>query len=117
MIDIMLGDDGDIVLTDYGDIYLTQSIKQNILIRLKWFFKEWRLGPDLGFPWFEEVLVKNPNLMKIKGLVRNEIMQIDGVQSCTVDTVNYNAQERTIEIKYTVNAQGSILRESALIYV
>ena len=113
----MLGADGDISLTEWGDIYITESISQNILIRLKWFLTEWRLGPGLGFPWFQEVLVKNPNLVKIKGLIRNEIMQVEGVQSVNVDTVNYDPQERKVSIEYTANAQGSIIRESALVYV
>lgn len=117
MIDIMIGQEGDILLTEQGDIYLTQSIKQNILIRLRWILNEWRLGPTMGFPWFEEMLVKNPNLMKIKGLLRNEIMQVDGVQSAVIDKLDYSAQERTVSIKYTVNAGGSIIREDAMVYV
>ena len=117
MIDIMLGDDYDILLTEWGDINLTRSIKQNILIRLKWFFQEWRLGPELGFPWFEEVLIKNPNMQKIKGLIQNTILDVDGVTRAKVDKLDYDQHGRKISIHYTAEAQGSIIREDAVVFI
>ena len=66
MADILLNSDGDIKVDGIGEIRLTTSAKQAILIRLRWIFAEWRLGPDFGFPWFEDVLIKNPIIMKIK---------------------------------------------------
>ena len=79
--DILLLKAGDLHITDTGDILLTDSIQKNfpttgnlsvrqaVLIRLRWFFAEWRFSPQAGFPYFEEVLIKNPNIPKIKGLL------------------------------------------------
>ena len=75
MVDIKLNRDGDIDVSAIGDISLTESVRQAVLIRLRWIYDEWRLGPELGFPWFEEVFVKNPNTVKIRSLIRDEIMQ------------------------------------------
>ena len=66
MTDIRLGKDGDIVVSEIGDISLTESVRQAVLIRLRWIYQEWRLGPEMGFPWFEEVFIKNPNTVKIQ---------------------------------------------------
>ena len=60
MIDILLEEDGDIAVSEVGDISITNSVRQAVLIRLRWIYNEWRLGPELGFPWFEQVFVKNP---------------------------------------------------------
>lgn len=66
MVDIRLDKNGDIDVSAVGDIFITESVRQAVLIRLRWFFGEWRLGPEMGFKWFEEVFVKNPNLVKIR---------------------------------------------------
>ena len=79
MTDIMLDKAGDIKVSAVGDISLTESVRQAVLIRLRWIYQEWRLGPTMGFPWFEEVFVKNPNTVKIRQLIRDEIMQVEGV--------------------------------------
>ena len=73
MTDIMLNTNGDIAISDTGDISLTESVRQAILVRLRWIYREWRLGPEYGFRWFEEVFVKNPNEVKIRHLIREEI--------------------------------------------
>lgn len=49
MVDIRLDKNGDIDISPTGDIFITESVRQAVLIRLRWFFGEWRLGPYMGF--------------------------------------------------------------------
>lgn len=79
MLDFRLTKNGDLELTGSGDILPTESICQAVQIRLRWFFGEWRLGPDEGFPYFENVFVKNPSESKIRHLIRNTVMEVEGV--------------------------------------
>ena len=58
MIDLKLDATGDLELSAAGDISATDSIVQAVRIRLLWFFGEWRLMPSLGFPFFENLLLK-----------------------------------------------------------
>lgn len=104
MVDIKLDENGDIDVSAVGDISLTNSIRQAVLIRIRWIYGEWRLGPEIGFPWFEEVFVKNPNITKIRGLLREEIMRVEGVTSAEVTSVNYDSAKRiaTVAFKFTV---------------
>ena len=81
MLDIRLNEDGDIAISKNGDISTTESVRQAVMIRLRWIYDEWRLGPELGFPWFEEVFIKNPNTIKIKTLVRDEILKVKEVKA------------------------------------
>ena len=53
MLDFKLTRDWDLELSDTGNISTTDSICQAVKLRLLWFFSEWRLGDDLGFPYFE----------------------------------------------------------------
>lgn len=94
MSDILLNSQGDISVSAFGDISITESVVQEVLIRLRWIKDEWRLGPDLGFTWFEDVLVKNPNREVICQLIRDEIMQVDGVTDAKVEEKSYNRSQR-----------------------
>lgn len=111
MVDIKLNRDGDIDVSEIGDISLTESVRQAVLMRLRWIYGEWRLGPEMGFKWFEEVFVKNPNTGKIRQLIRDEIMQVDGVTGATVETAEYSAAARTTRIAYTVTVGEETYRE------
>lgn len=104
MIDLKLDRDWDLDINALGDVSTTSSIVQAVGIRLKWFFQEWRLGPSKGVPYYEEVLVKNPNLLKIRGLLRDAIMDVEGVTDVKkIDiTVNPGTRGATIYIVFTV---------------
>lgn len=116
MTDIRLDKNGDIDVSAVGDISLTESVKQAILIRLRWIYNEWRLGPEMGFPWFEEVFVKNPNTLKIQQLIRDEIMQIDNVKTATVDSVKYDRAKRAATFSYTCTVDEATFREEVTLY-
>lgn len=116
MLDIMLNADGDIRISVSGDISTTESIRQAVRVKLRWIYGEWRLGPELGFPWFEEVFVKNPNVAKIKSLIRDKVLEVSGVDSVSVAAVNYDQKERTVSVKYTVTIGKETFREELTLY-
>lgn len=116
MLDIKLNADGDIDVSAVGDISLTESVRQAIFIRLRWIYNEWRLGPEMGFPWFEEVFVKNPNTVKIRQLVRDEIMQVDEVKDAKVETVTYDRAKRAATFVYTATVDEETFREEVTLY-
>lgn len=60
-----------------GTEYLAQKIKQVLrLVKGEWF-----LDLNLGVPWFEEILVKGPNLEVVRGIFRTKILEIPGITS------------------------------------
>lgn len=116
MFDIRLDKNGDIAISPTGDISTTESVRQAIMIRLRWIYEEWRLGPEFGFPWFEEVFVKNPNTVKIKTLVKEEIMKVEEVKAATVLSVDYDPAKRTAVFRYTVTVGEDTFREEVTLY-
>lgn len=97
MIDFKVNADGDLDINAMGDISVTNSIIQAVRIRLKWFLNEWRLGPDLGFPYFQEVFVKNPNLEKIRSYIRETILGVEGVTEVPTVDLKLNIKARTLK--------------------
>lgn len=116
MLDIRLNEDGDIAISENGDISMTESVRQAVEVRLRWIYDEWRLGPEYGFPWFEEVFVKNPNTVKIKQLIREEILKVDEVKAAEVTKVEYDPAKRTAMFYYTVRVGEETYREEVTLY-
>ena len=106
MIDIALDKNGDIAIAEDGNISITDSVCQAVMIRLRWIKEEWRLGPELGFSWFEDVFVKNPHLENVKQLIRNEIIQVEGVEDANVAKIDYQPAERRVQFTCTIRVNG-----------
>lgn len=117
MVDIFLNSKGDIEVSENGDIALTDNITQAIKIRLKWIYNEWRLGPELGLQWFESIFVKNPEMDNIKQIIRQEIINVEGVDDATVELVNYNPSERTASFGFSCTIGDENYKDEVMIYV
>jgi len=109
MKDLLLTRDGDLFINPAtGDIEITDSVEQAIRIRLLWFWREWRLGPDFGIPYFEEILIKNPNKLRVRQLFREAIMSVDEVQEVEDLNAEINAATRILTVTYRVKVNGEI---------
>lgn len=115
MLDILMKD-GDLYFDEEtADIRLTNSVGQAATIRLRWFLGEWRLGPELGLPYYEDVLVKNPNIPKIKRIMLDKLYTINEVQE--VESLDIDVSEANRNAKVTfklLTDEESILEEVSL---
>ena len=117
MKDILLDSTGDILLDAKGDIQFTDSIKQAIEIRLKWFSKEWKLGPDLGIPYYEDLFVKNPSTMLIEEKMRDTIMDVDEVEDIISFNMSIDKILRKLTVTYVVSVSENLIEGSVDINV
>lgn len=101
MKDILLVDD-DLYVTDTGDIRITDRVSQTAKIRLRWFKNEWGLGPQFGMPYYEEFLVKNPNIPKLKRIISEQLMDIKEVTSVTNLEITVDPRTREALITFTI---------------
>jgi len=113
MTDILLNSDGDLNLTENGDIQLTKSVRQAIRIRLLWFFNEWQFAPELGIPYFEDILIKKTNMNRIRRIIRNEVM---GVGVRDVQNIGIDVKNRRAAISFTAVTDEETYREELLIF-
>lgn len=95
----------DLVIEDYNlkmtttdGEYIAQKI-ENLLL----FFKgEWFLNEDLGLPYYDDILIKNPDLNLVTNLFKSEVLSIEEIKSIKKFEVNYNNSTRILSINWTV---------------
>ena len=111
MYDLKLNVSGDLEVNDFGDVMLTQSVRQAVLIRLRW---EWRFAPEAGVPYIERIMVKKPDVEAIKQIIRQEIMDVDGMTDVKNLEVKIDSQTRTARITFDGYADGELYSEEVL---
>jgi hypothetical protein len=97
-------DTGDLVIAD-GDLVLVSGIDavaQLIQSYLLLFRGEWFLDESAGIPYFEDILVKNPNLSAIREIFRQTLLEVPGVLSVESLSLELSA-ERTLSVDWKVD--------------
>jgi len=95
----------DIILDNFNLRLTTdeENIAQGVECRLKFFSGEWFLNRNIGIPYFQSVLKKNPNLNAVNAIFRNAILSAPGVEEITSYNTDYKDDTRTYTISVTVN--------------
>ena len=107
MLDILLDPGGDLAVSATGDISLTESVRQAIIIRLRWFLGEWRLGP---------LLVKNPNMVKIRQAIRDEILSVEEVTAVNEVKLDHDQKARTLTVRFEAVTDEETIRDEVSIH-
>ena len=112
MKDLLLDKDGDLYLTPNGDISLTDSVRQAILLRLRWFLRERIFITSFGMPYYSQFLVKNPSTAVIEQLFRQQILSVSEVIRIESLSVQIDKRLRKCHVKFKAQTtQGTIEEE------
>ena len=113
--DLKLTNSGDLEISEDGDVSLTQSVRQAVLIRLRWLFGEWRFAPENGVAYFQKIMVKNPDIPRIKQIIRAEIMGVEGMVDVKNLAVGIDSESRTARITFDGYADGENFSEEVMV--
>lgn len=109
--DIALDASGDIDLST-GEARLVSGIDeivQRLRIRFRTFLGEWFADQRIGFPWFQLVLVKRPNLALVRTYVRQLIITTPGVIAVSELRLTPAWGERSLVISFVARTtEGEI---------
>jgi hypothetical protein len=89
-----------------GDLALVsevEELQQRLLTRLRWFYGEYVFDTSKGMRYFEDILVKNPNLPNIENLLKSIISETDGVNKILSFKLEYDPKQRTASIFFEVD--------------
>lgn len=112
MSDIALKDDLSGLLITNGDLVLTlgaDAVKQHITQRLKMFVGEWFLNLSEGVPYFQNILIKNPNPDIVDGLLKDTILSTPCVDELLSFNLDYSASLRTLTVDFSVRVLDTII--------
>lgn len=85
MSSFLLDEDGDLDTTG-NELTLTtgaDAVRQHLQVKFNIFLGEWEFDTTVGFPWFRDVLIKNPSFVVVQAIVKNEILNTPGVLELT----------------------------------
>lgn len=92
----------DLVLVN-GDLALIGSkegIRQNCLQRLRTYFGEWFLDVTIGVPYYQQILVKNPDQGKIDAVFVNTIINTPGITALTNYSFFFDPVARVLRVSF-----------------
>jgi hypothetical protein len=94
--------DSDLDLST-GDIQFVNgydAVLQRLKIRLQTFLAEWFFDKSVGVPYFQSILVKNPDIAEIGNIFRAEINDCPGIVGLNSFEVDYDPDLRTMAINF-----------------
>jgi hypothetical protein len=100
---------GDLALTSDAQQGGANPVLQDILQALRTFLNEWYLDNTIGVPWFQQILVKNPDQETIDGLIRATILDRPGVLQLTSYNSTLNLAARTLTVNFTAQTTSGVV--------
>lgn len=70
------------------------GIRQQVQLRLGFFRGEWFLDDDRGIPWFDRILIKNPDLVDAQDIFRTAILSVRGVLDVQYLNLSYTGRRQ-----------------------
>lgn len=102
--DFLLDDDGNLAVVngDFATISDADAVLQGIKIRLRLFAGEYWLDEAEGVPWIDQILVKNPDPLVVRELLRQAIAATPDVLEVTSTALEIDDATRAASISFAV---------------
>jgi hypothetical protein len=102
-----------------NDLVLTsstlQDVQQSVLQRLRTFYGEWFLDNTVGLPYFQQILVKNPEQSKIDALFVNTILGTPGVVQLNKYSFVPDFTNRTLRVSFSARCTTGTVDYAGLV--
>lgn len=110
---LKLDSDGDLALENNSFVLLSDTLletRQRLMTKFKFFLGEWFLDARVGFPHFQEVLVKNPDFTLIEDYGRELILNDEQVDTLESFVLGHDNSERLLTLSFeAVLLSGEVL--------
>lgn len=92
------------------------NVEQKLKSRLSTFSSEWFLNTLIGLPFFDEILIKNPNVPDIDSLIKVEIVNTVGVTELIEFGSDFDVATRTYSATFKVLTEFGELEFSETVF-
>lgn len=115
-LDLLLDDNGVVLRGgDWAFAVDREGIQQRISQVLKTIAGEWFLDLDYGLPYFEQILIKNPNLPAVQDIFRRALLSVRGVSSVDRINLTLDTTSRILRVDWVVSTDLGLLVGAELI--
>jgi len=100
------------LVVEGGDLVLVEdlaAISQAVRTRLRFFRGEWFGDLDVGVPYYENVYLKNPNMLVVRETLRAAIIGTTGIAEILTFDVTLDAATRTLSLAFSARADTGAL--------
>lgn len=115
-VDLLLSPDHDLALDLLGRAELVdgaERVGQQIKVTLLAFLGEWFLDTSFGVPYFDQVLVKNPDRAAIEAVFRARILDVPGVSRVRRLALAIDRVRRVLSVEFEAESAYGLARGSA----
>ena len=88
------------------------AIVQSLRVRLQFMQGEWFLDESEGLSYFQEILVKNPNVAQIRRLIADRIVETPGVTTLDSLALDFDRTARTLAVTFKVSTDVGELADT-----
>lgn len=96
-----LDDDLDLTGEQLSIVTGDDAIVQHLSVRLRLFKGEWFLDLRVGIPYYDSILIKNPDLVAIRSIFRRAILTTPGIASLDALDTEFDAANRRLTVTFT----------------
>jgi len=104
-IDIKLDSTGDLDIENYDLVLIDEldRIRQQLQIKLRLFLGEWYLDINQGIPYFQDVLEKNPDPVKLQSIFKAAIIGVPDVNRLLDFKLEIDGSTRELNLTFKVD--------------
>lgn len=88
---------------------------QQIKIALLTFLGEWFLDTSIGVPYFEQVLLKTADKVKVENIFRQKIIAVKGVKRVTKLDTKIDRQARLLFVSFEAETTAGLVADTVKI--
>jgi hypothetical protein len=95
--------DGDLAVENNALVLLTdptEETAQRLTTKFKFFLGEWAFDPRVGLPLWERVFVKNLNLVAVRAMYREAILDDPNVDSLVSLSLDFDRALRKLTLSF-----------------
>lgn len=112
MLDLKLDSSRDLAIEtfDVAGVAGADEVAQRIGTRLRLFRGEWFLDTTAGTPWYDTVLVQDPDPAAIEAAIKDAIRAVEEVEEILAFDMDFDRGKRRIDVSFTARTTVGIIR-------
>jgi hypothetical protein len=109
-------------LTDQDDLDISagtlivtsgvEAVRSAVRIRLQAFLGEWFADTTIGTPWFQSILIKNPDPSVLNSVFRDRLFGTPGVTSLNSLDLSYDRVNRTLTVRFSITCDFGVFDDA-----